>query len=61
VKSHRSARGNCTKRVGHQFREGDQETIRFLYFCMVDCSRIYSWIYMFNWVSKLIVLALLDD
>jgi hypothetical protein len=56
VKSHRSTSGSCMKRMG-QLRAGEQETIHFLYFCMVDCSRIYAWICMFNWVSKLIVLA----
>jgi hypothetical protein len=30
------------KRVGHQFRAGDQAMVRFLYFCMVDGSRIYA-------------------
>ena len=42
VKSHRSTRKSCMKRVGHQLRIGDQATIIFVYFCMIDCSRIYA-------------------
>jgi hypothetical protein len=42
VKSRRSASGSCMERARHQLRAGDQATIHFLYFCMVDCSRIYA-------------------
>jgi len=42
VKSRRSASGSCTERARHQLRAGDQETVRFLYFCTVDCSMIYA-------------------
>jgi hypothetical protein len=42
VKSHRSTSRSCSKRAGHQLRAGDQAMVCFLYFFMVDCSRIYS-------------------
>jgi hypothetical protein len=42
MKSRQSARRSFTERVRHQLRAGDQATIHFLYFCMVDFSRIYA-------------------
>ena len=42
VKSHRSASGSCPEHAGCQLRVGDQETLCFLHFCMVDCCRIYA-------------------
>jgi hypothetical protein len=42
VKSHQSESGSFMESARHQLRATDQATVRFLYFCMVGCSRIYA-------------------
>ena len=42
MKSHRLESVSCMEHVRHQLKASDQAMVRFLYFCMVDCSMIYA-------------------